>query len=267
MKKINLEHYTLCLIILIFMNTTAVYCQENTFEKTNFGVLWFQFDAKEKLIYLSGVGDGILVNMESIFIEDEDGLKGFSDTEKIHIFEFISKKFKEIRENMFVLAGIMDDLYEDSANSYIRYPLMVDIAMNKLKGQDIEPLLRSARKEALNGPKAVNEMKQKGDDEIINFNAIVEANCGTIQTLIQLELLDFDYEVVKGYIFNTNKDNIFNNSGIINPHTGLAQRLNGYPGERGSVVVTYDDEIKKFFINGNNYNNKLLLSKPLSACR
>lgn len=112
--------------------------------------------------------------------------------------------------------------------------------------------------------KSITEIFQ-GSEEIRNFNAIVEANCGTIQTLIQSELVDLDYETVKNYIFNNDEINIFKDSGIKNPHTGLAQKQNGNPTERGSVVVTYDNENEIFYINGSNYNNTPLLEKPLTA--
>lgn len=37
---------------------------------------------------------------------------------------------------------------------------------------------------------------------IENYNAVVKANCGTIQTLIQVELLDSDYKTVKSHLTN-----------------------------------------------------------------
>ncbi len=44
---------------------------------------------------------------------------------------------------------IMDDLYKDPANTYIYTTDIIEIACKKLKGEDIEPLLQKARKEAL----------------------------------------------------------------------------------------------------------------------
>jgi len=114
--------------------------------------------------------------------------------------------------------------------------------------------------------KAVVEILQGiKSDEIENFNAIVKANCGTIQTLIQIELVDSDYENVKDYIFNTGEENIFRDAGIKNPATGLVQKQCGLPGEKGCVVVTYDNETEIFYINGNGYNNNSVLGEPLVA--
>jgi hypothetical protein len=114
--------------------------------------------------------------------------------------------------------------------------------------------------------KAVVEVLEafKGD-EIENFNAIVKANCGTIQTLIQVELADSGYETVKDYIFNTGEKNIFRDAGIHNPTTGLAQNQYGLPDDKGCVVVTYDNETEIFYINGNGYNNESVLKEPLIA--
>ena len=47
------------------------------------------------------------------------------------------------------ISKVMDDLYKDSANTYI-YPVrMLDISYHKLKGEDVELLLRKAREEGL----------------------------------------------------------------------------------------------------------------------
>lgn len=43
----------------------------------------------------------------------------------------------------------MDDLYKDPANTYIKLAPIIEIACQKLKGEDVEPLLQKARKEAL----------------------------------------------------------------------------------------------------------------------
>lgn len=48
-----------------------------------------------------------------------------------------------------VLGNVISDLYEDPANAYIPIEEIYILALRKLKGEDIEPLLREARKEAL----------------------------------------------------------------------------------------------------------------------
>jgi len=47
------------------------------------------------------------------------------------------------------IINAMTELYKDPANTYITYFIMIEIAYQKLKGKNIEPLLREARKEAL----------------------------------------------------------------------------------------------------------------------
>lgn len=150
MKKKNLKYCILCLIILTFANTIMTYGQE----KNNFGEFWLGLNEMEKIMYFWGVRDGMVVGVQDMFSVEEDNIIGLSDDEKIFIgiqvSKYIYKRYSVISENSSVIIGIMDDLYEDSANSYIKFPYMVNIAINKLKGQDIEPLLRNARKEALN---------------------------------------------------------------------------------------------------------------------
>lgn len=43
---------------------------------------------------------------------------------------------------------VMTDLYKDPANTRISISTMIDVAYQKLKGEDIEPLLQEVRKEA-----------------------------------------------------------------------------------------------------------------------
>ena len=58
------------------------------------------------------------------------------------LYEFICGHYEAVQT-------VMDDLYKDPANTYIQFSSMCEIACQKLKGEDIEPLLRKARKKAL----------------------------------------------------------------------------------------------------------------------
>lgn len=85
-------------------------------------------------------------------------------------------------------------------------------------------------------------------------NAIVKANAGTIQTLIQAELADTTYSIVKGYVTaaaGLTPQNLFEKSGIHIPD-GVAQTANGTT-NIGEVVVGFDDANKVFNINGNAF--------------
>ena len=142
-------------------------------------------------------------------------------------------------------------------NPFIYKPQKFDIYCNTLKG------LKSSW-----GGDWEEEIVQQQDywnaEDIENFNAVVKINCGTIQTLIQAELADSDYKTVKGYVVNSSLNGLFSESGIKNPGDG-AQTKNGIAGEAGCVVVTFDDALKVFSINGNAFGTGSVLTKPLIA--
>ena len=100
-------------------------------------------------------------------------------------------------------------------------------------------------------------------------NAIVKANAGTIQTLIQAELADTTSSVVNDML--TDDPNLFEKSGIHVPDGG-AQDENGTA--IGEVVVTYidsDDSIigdESFTINGYAFSSTAgdtVYTTPLTA--
>ncbi len=97
-------------------------------------------------------------------------------------------------------------------------------------------------------------------------NAVVKANVGTIQTLIQAELADTTYLIVRGYVTTAAGDtpgNLFEKSGIHIPD-GAAQTINGTT-LVGEVVVGFDDTNKVFSINGNAFNTGDVFTNPLTA--
>ena len=83
-------------------------------------------------------------------------------------------------------------------------------------------------------------------------NAVVKANCGTIQTLIQAELADrpvSDLDTIPG----DQTTNIFAHAGIYNPVDGSAQvacPANEAGAAAGEVWVAYSNNV--FSINGAN---------------
>ena len=101
-------------------------------------------------------------------------------------------------------------------------------------------------------------------EDIENFNTVVRLNCGTIQTLIQAELADSDYNTVKNYVVDSSLNGLFSKSGIKIPGSG-AQTKNGVAGEAGCVVVSFDDALEVFSINGNAFDTGSILAKPLIA--
>ena len=100
-------------------------------------------------------------------------------------------------------------------------------------------------------------------------NAIVKANVGTIQTLIQAELADNTVTEVNTYVTaesGTSDSNIYEDAGIHNPYTGLAQTENGTAGgdgDEGDVYVTLADNV--FSINGNDADKSPVYAPSLTA--
>ena len=92
-------------------------------------------------------------------------------------------------------------------------------------------------------------------------NAIVKANAGTIQTLIQAELADVTVSDVWADV-DTDTTGLISRSGIHNPFTGAPQTDNDAAGTTAGAVyvvaydadddVATDDTIAYFEINGNN---------------
>ena len=98
---------------------------------------------------------------------------------------------------------------------------------------------------------------------IENYNAIVRVNCKTIQTIIQGELVDSDYKTLKSRLTNNDGDIFFYESGIKVPGDGQQTR-NG-SNQKGWVVISFDDPLKRFLINGNAFDGSNVLTEPLVA--
>ena len=73
---------------------------------------------------------------------DEVGDGGKAWDELVSLYNFID-------EHGAAILTVMEDLYKDPANTYIIANSIIEIACQKLKGEDIEPLLQEARKKAL----------------------------------------------------------------------------------------------------------------------
>ena len=99
-------------------------------------------------------------------------------------------------------------------------------------------------------------------------NAIVKANVGTIQTLIQAELADKTVTAVNTAVGVAGADStLITASGIHNPFTGLAQILNGTAstGNAGDVYVTLSGDV--FSINGNGADKSPVYVTSLTASK
>ena len=111
-------------------------------------------------------------------------------------------------------------------------------------------------------------------------NAIIKANCGTIQTLIQAELANRPITDLDTAAKMTTR--IFANSGIFNPVDGVAQSTlvaanflttalpvaTAPPGADGLVVVGYISATGVFYVNGNTASSAqewVFTQGPLTA--
>jgi len=94
-------------------------------------------------------------------------------------------------------------------------------------------------------------------------NAIVKANAGTIQTLLQAELADATFSVVNGMLTGTN--NVFIKSGIHVPDGGTQDANGTIGGAVGEVVVSTSGTEEIFWVNGNAFLTGNVYVDPLSA--
>jgi len=107
-------------------------------------------------------------------------------------------------------------------------------------------------------------------------NAIVKANAGTIQTLIQAELADATVSEVYAMVEDSATTGLVYKSGVHNPFAGSQQLSNGAAGGTiGEVYVEYKiadgtpaplpADIIFFTINGNDADNSPVYDDDLTA--
>jgi len=100
-------------------------------------------------------------------------------------------------------------------------------------------------------------------------NAIVKANAGTVQTLIQANMADTDYTGTAVARIDAALSDITNGAGLHNPYTGLSGSnavviydcggdtlTNGAAGDKGKVAVASPDD-NKFLVQGLDQDGKL----------
>lgn len=143
------------IIVCCLLNFTGISClaQENLL---NFGEFWLRLSLLDRTIYISGFVSGIdlCILKFSPILTSETKVDFLTYEERDTILKLI-----DLRSYFWGLAGDVDgvkniinivtDLYKDPANTYIPACKMIEFAYQKLKGEDIEPLLREAREKAL----------------------------------------------------------------------------------------------------------------------
>jgi len=139
MKRIVIIFIIVCFLIS-FVGVS--YPAEQSYTSGDF---WNDSIFMEKTIYITGFRMGILeglLQLGSLIPRAKGSELSMARDELYFYYEFI-------REHVESIIKVMDDLYKDPANTYIQAESICKIACQKLKGEDIEPLLQEAREEAL----------------------------------------------------------------------------------------------------------------------
>jgi len=109
------------------------------------GEFWNVSSFMEKVYYITGFRMGILkcvLKLGPLTPRSKGSDLAIAFDELLDLYGFI-------REHLDAIITVMDDLYKEPANTYIQLESICEIACQKLKGEDIEPLLREERKKAL----------------------------------------------------------------------------------------------------------------------
>ena len=122
-----------------------------TEELMNWGETWNYLSNDERILYCVGMRDGMA---KGIFVCVEWMHINITNSEKSRLpkLDFVIK-FDQycdfLSSNTDVVIKVVSNLYLNPSNSYISITDMCFIAYQKLKGEDIEPLLRELREKAL----------------------------------------------------------------------------------------------------------------------
>ncbi|MFY9610604.1 MAG: hypothetical protein WAU45_18585 [Blastocatellia bacterium] len=122
---------SICLAILI--SSTGI----GQTQPGRYGDLWLRLSDNEKYFYVTGYEEGI----SSFLGESIVALAGCDCREpKEAALNRIQGTFQSVRVDLDsgTVAKVMTDIYKDPANVFIMFPQMVRLAIDKLKGKNIE---------------------------------------------------------------------------------------------------------------------------------
>jgi len=141
----------LFLIAVYLLSFTVVSYSNNNIPSP--GEVWNNiFSADNKGSYIAGFQQGAQASLNKL----SPTIAKFTDEGKVwdELCDF-SKFMWDI--DISTISKVMDELYKDPANTYIYAYNMINIACQKLKGEDVELLLQKARKEGLQAFKEKEE--------------------------------------------------------------------------------------------------------------
>lgn len=128
-------------------------------ERLTFGEYWNALSELERVFFIWGFRSGISLCLEKF--------EPFISTEEIWIVHYeLYELYRYVFLETITFITVITDLYEDPANTHIWHSDMCQIAYQKLMGEDIEPLLREARKKASLQLKEEEEGIKRDDKEI-----------------------------------------------------------------------------------------------------
>ena len=154
MKKIII----ISIIFLISLSSMVIPSQSKEYNSP--GDFWHYLNYTDKIVYLSGVREGINMCIKQLTDHSPTQFKTEIDKSKfisllednfrfVNLFKIASDNKKKFENLLEVFIKIMNDFYEDAANTYIPIANMCLIASRKLKGETIETILRKERVKAL----------------------------------------------------------------------------------------------------------------------
>ena len=151
MKKIIII-FIIVFCLLSFAGSSCL-AQENY---KNYGEIWLKLSDGYRVLYIMGFVGGMdllaIKILPILTLKIKENLLTYEETEVIQELLYFRNYFLGLAGDVDVVKNIFNivtDLYKDPANTYIPTYKMIEVAYQKLKGEDIEPLLQEARKKAL----------------------------------------------------------------------------------------------------------------------
>ena len=145
MKRKNFILLLVVSILIVF--STLIFASEETMSA---GELWNRLSDSARLYFILGFAGGLTESVSRLVLlplplgEAPPEFVRFLNVlrETMDLKDFIWEHYEAVK-------AVIDNLYKDPANTYITFSPMINITCQKLKGEDIEPLLQKAREEAL----------------------------------------------------------------------------------------------------------------------
>jgi len=146
MKKIII----ISIIVFCLLSFIEISCLANP----NYGEFWDSIDEESKMAYVAGVREGVQMCLQQLIDHSSPPPQSTHFATCLNnnynfIALFMKDEMGKTPNLLKTFTKIIDDLYNDPANTYIPIANMCIIASRKLRGEPIDPLLGELRKKAL----------------------------------------------------------------------------------------------------------------------